>query len=154
MKVAWLARPGWSNNPASQAAFFGEATPTFQAARTGYRGRGQQITSTEPLAAFLPVPVELTAQSATFDRSLSLLHPQQQKNVRVCKQCITSLREFSALRWPDLVRTAEQAVADPSGCLPTSEAGAALSHPTTAGDWRERECWRAAAVEAQFWYYL
>eukprot|EP00965_Chrysotila_dentata_P062891 2083497-Pleurochrysis_carterae.AAC.1 len=60
MKVSWLARPGWSNNPSNKTAFFWEPTPTFRAARTGHRGRGRQITSTEPLAAFLPVPVELT----------------------------------------------------------------------------------------------
>eukprot|EP00965_Chrysotila_dentata_P012722 419970-Pleurochrysis_carterae.AAC.1 len=63
-KVAWLARPGWSNTPSSKAGFFWEATPNFRAARTGFRGRGQQISNTEPLAAFLPVPVDLTTQSA------------------------------------------------------------------------------------------
>eukprot|EP00965_Chrysotila_dentata_P094048 3108820-Pleurochrysis_carterae.AAC.1 len=76
VKVAWLARPSRSNDPSNKAGFFWEATPNFRASRTGYRSRGQQVTSTEPLAAFLPVSVELTAQFATFDPSLSLLHPQ------------------------------------------------------------------------------
>eukprot|EP00965_Chrysotila_dentata_P115370 3813142-Pleurochrysis_carterae.AAC.1 len=62
MTVAWLARPAWSNSPSHRNAFFWEATPTFKAARTGFKSRGQQITSAEPLAAFLPVPVELTSQ--------------------------------------------------------------------------------------------
>eukprot|EP00965_Chrysotila_dentata_P173574 5730227-Pleurochrysis_carterae.AAC.1 len=39
------------------------------------------------------------------------------------------------MRWPDLVRTAEQAVADPTGSLPASEAAAALSkHLPDVGD--------------------
>eukprot|EP00965_Chrysotila_dentata_P080212 2646255-Pleurochrysis_carterae.AAC.1 len=37
MKVAWLARLGWSNTPSNKAAFFWEATPNFRAARTGFR---------------------------------------------------------------------------------------------------------------------
>eukprot|EP00965_Chrysotila_dentata_P256813 6212676-Pleurochrysis_carterae.AAC.1 len=39
------------------------------------------------------------------------------------------------MRWPDLVRTAELAFADPSGSLPASEAAAALSkHLPDVGD--------------------
>eukprot|EP00965_Chrysotila_dentata_P082660 2727783-Pleurochrysis_carterae.AAC.2 len=127
MKVAWLARPGWSNNPSQKAAFFWEQTPLFRAARTGHRDSGQQITSTEPQAAFLPVPVELTSQSATYDPKLALLHPEQQKNIRIRKQYITTLRAFCAAKWPTLIYTAEQAAADSSGSLLVSEASAALS---------------------------
>eukprot|EP00965_Chrysotila_dentata_P131957 4362435-Pleurochrysis_carterae.AAC.2 len=135
LKVEWLARPGWSNTPSKKTAFFWEATSTFRAARSGFRGRGRQITSTEPLAAFLPVPVELTSQSATYDASLPLLHAQQQKNLRITKQCISMLREFSALRWPDLIRTGEQAVANSQDTLPPSEASAALTgHRQGAAD--------------------
>eukprot|EP00965_Chrysotila_dentata_P046917 1557345-Pleurochrysis_carterae.AAC.2 len=129
MKVAWLARPGWSNTPSNKAAFFWKAiTPNFRAARTGFRVRRRQITSTEPLAAFLPVPLELTTQSANYDPSLPLLHShQQQKNLPITKQCISALRAFCALRWPELIRTAEQAMAVPLGALPASAASVALT---------------------------
>eukprot|EP00965_Chrysotila_dentata_P226089 6195187-Pleurochrysis_carterae.AAC.1 len=125
LKVAWLARPGWSNSPTSRSAFFCEATPTFKAARAGHRGRGQQIRCTEPLAAFLPVSVELTMQSSTYNANLSLLHSQQQENLRVSKQYVDLLREPCVLKWPQLIRTTSQATADPLGGLPGSAAAKA-----------------------------
>eukprot|EP00965_Chrysotila_dentata_P127101 4203868-Pleurochrysis_carterae.AAC.5 len=100
--VSWLARRNWSNDPDS-GGFEWPDNPTFDAARE-VDGR-RLCQSIEPLNSFLPLPVQLTS-AANYEPGLPLTHRRQ--SIRLLKTCISQLREFCAMKRPDLLRTRAQ----------------------------------------------